>query len=100
MNYTKLSLQIIALFAVAIIMSFIPDYLHEFFGDWECQGKVFTDKIIGGYIVYDGCDYGSMNSHNPTLHWGWRHWLWFIMGAVLFIIQCFRIESTINTESK
>lgn len=89
--YTKLSLKIIALFAVAMLMSFVPDYFHDFFGDWTCEGRYFTGKEYHGYILYEGCQYSGVGEHGPSIHWGWRHWLWFAMGVSLFVIQCFNI---------
>ena len=75
-----ISLRVIALFIVAIFISFIPEYLPDFFGDWVCKGREF---VINGYF---GCDY-KYNLHNPENHWGYRHWLFFTMGLVLFTIQ-------------
>lgn len=94
MNYNKLSLYIVALFGVWIMMSFIPDYFHGFFGDWFCQGSKLVGRDALGYANYEGCD-ESLYEHNPTWHWGWRHWLWQIMGIILFIVQAFRIGAFI-----
>lgn len=68
-----LSIKIIILFITMIFLSFIPEYLHDFFGDWQCIGK---------------CDYSTPGLyHSNTLHWGYRHWLWCFMCIILFIIQ-------------
>jgi hypothetical protein len=81
MNKTiKISIRIIAVFMVAIIMSVIPDLFPNLFGDWLCEGHY--EQIKG--CLYIG-EYG--NFHQPTWHWGYRHWLWFLMGIALFIIQ-------------
>lgn len=89
-----ISLRVIALFVIAILVSFIPDYSHEFFGDWLCEGSKFgkfMPETGASYSHYEriGCDVGG--KHNSTWHWGYRHWLFFAMGAVLFIIQSFDI---------
>lgn len=56
-----------------MFVSFIPDYLHGFFGDEYC--KVPNHWYAGG--MHD----------TPTWHWGYRHWLFIIMGIALFIVQ-------------
>ena len=72
-TFTQLSIRIIAIFIILMLVSFIPDYLHGFFGDEYC--KVPNHWYAGGL-------------HNtPTWHWGYRHWLFIIMGVVLFIVQ-------------
>jgi hypothetical protein len=99
-----ISFRIIALFVIAILVSFIPDYLHNFFGDWLCEGAKYgklipeTDACWSHYELI-GCDYGS-GVHNPTLHWGYRHWLFFAMGVILFIIQAIDIIIYINKQDK
>jgi hypothetical protein len=84
-------LRIIALFMMAILFSFIPEYLHEFFGDWQCEGSIpwkFQPDTSNSYsyVLYKGCMYGGQH-HLKTIHWGYRHWLFFTMGVILFIIQ-------------
>lgn len=84
-----ISFRFFILFAIAIIISFIPDFLHNFFGDWVCKGSgVWTDSpkesAYSGF--WSGCNYVS-SQHDSTWHWGYRHWLFFIMGIVLFTIQ-------------
>ena len=82
-----ISLRVIALFTVAMLVSFIPEYLPDFFGDWVCKGREYVAPIKEGFTgSYIGCDY-TYDQHNPTTHWGYRHWLFFGMGLVLFLIQ-------------
>lgn len=86
-----ISLRIILLFTTAMFVSFIPDYLHKFFGDWECIGSIPwkyqpDDEHNYSHIIYKGCMYGG-DHHLKTIHWGYRHWLFFAMGVILFIIQ-------------
>ncbi len=79
-----ISLKIIMLFTIAIISTFIGDYLHSFFGDWKCNGS--GERIVDTWI-YAKCNYGDIGSHESTWHWGYRHWLYFTMCITLFIIQ-------------
>lgn len=80
----KLSIKIIIIFAVLIICSFIPELFPDFFGDKICNGS--GDFFIGKGIK---CDFGLI--HAPTNHFGYRHWLFIVMGFVLFLIQTFDI---------
>lgn len=95
MNSTKffslLSLQVIIIFMTVILVSFIPDSLHDFFGDWVCKGGYYDKELQ--YFV--GCNHGN-GSHDPELHWGYRHWIWCLMGFVLFVLQCIRVGLFIN----
>ena len=82
-----ISLRVIALFTVAIFISFIPEYIPDFFGDWVCKGREYIPSIKEGFTgSYVGCDYQHID-HNPENHWGYRHHLFFTMGVVLFIVQ-------------
>ena len=100
-KYSKISINIIAVFIIAIIISLIPDYNHDFFGDWHCIGR---DHVIGSCdnSQYTGCVYGisDYEAHIPTWHWGYRHWLLFFMGLFLFVVQIFKIIEIINSEEK
>lgn len=83
-----ISLRVIALFAIAMLVSFIPELVPDFFGDWMCKGRECIAPVKDGFIgSYLGCDYAALPEHNPTNHWGYRHWLFFAMGVSLFIIQ-------------
>lgn len=77
--YSKLSIQIAIIFTVIILTSFIPDQWHGFFGDWLC----------GGSIKGNGCPQGY--NHIPEWHWGYRHFMWFLMGLCLFAVQITRL---------
>ena len=72
-DWTNLSLRVMSIFAVAIVLSFLPNYLHDFFGDIK---------------------YGTPNSYSMIdndYEWGFRHILYHIMCIILFIIQVVRI---------
>ncbi len=79
-----ISLRVIALFVIAMFVSFIPEYLHDFFGDTYC--KIQHHMYAGNY------------HDHPENHWGYRHWLFFIMGVILFIIQAFDIIVYIDND--
>lgn len=79
----KISIQIAAIFIVAIFLTFIPEMFREFFGDWYCTGY-HLDKSVNSIIK---CDYSGSFHDVPTYHWGWRHWLWCFMSITLFITQ-------------
>ncbi len=87
--YFKISIQIILIFGAVILISFIPDYLHSFFGDAFCDGNITKD------MCSDGWDMGTAK-HGPSYHWGYRHWVWFCMGLSLFVVQVVRLIELIN----
>ena len=97
----RLSLKVFLLFTIAILSTFVGEYLSSFLGDWTCQGTK-TGRLIPetqtAYSHYEliGCDYGG--NHLPTLHWGYRHWLYLVMCLTLFIIQV--IDLIENYDSK
>jgi hypothetical protein len=83
MKTTIISIRIVALFSSAILMSLIPEQFPNFFGDWTCNA---SEKLL----CYKGC-MGDLGHSIPTSHWGYRHFLFFAMGLVLFIVQIFSI---------
>lgn len=80
---TIISLRIMIIFTVAILMSFLPELIPDFFGDVICN-KVHT--------------YGGNVCQGDTTHWGYRHWLYFFMGFSLFIVQVVSLIFYINEE--
>ncbi len=101
-TYNKVSINIIALFAIAILLSFIPEFAHGFFGDWFCKGAIYVPSTenMGGHLT--GCAYNSglthdiTDQHAPSWHWGYRHWLYLSMGICLAIVHVIRIGFIIN----
>lgn len=81
------SLRIILLFATAIMLSTVPDYFHNFFGDVYCGGN----QKIGTY-----CPHGRYGIRGVSYHWGYRHWLYFSMGVCLSVIQIMNIINYIS----
>jgi len=86
--YLKISMRIIVLFITAILLSFIPDLNPDLFGDWQCKGTAdLVTNSTYGWTRTIGCQYASRGDHDPTWHWGYRHWLYFFMGLCLAVIQ-------------
>lgn len=92
----KVSLRVIVLFTVAILISKIPDIYPDFFGDWLCKGRWFNEKN-GLYGNWEGCDVFS--AHNPTFHWGYQHYLFFLMGLCLGVLQIIDIVNIYITKT-
>lgn len=89
--YFKLSIQVVLIFLTMIFISFVPDYLHPLFGDEHCFGNINNQVCSDGITNY---------SHGKTWHWGYRHYLWTIMGSILFIIQLVRVIKLIDNSNK
>lgn len=81
----RVSINIIGIFLIAILASFIPDQFHSFFNDTFCLGNIGDAKCIDGWC----------NSHGKDWHWGYRHFLWGLMGVALFIVQIVRLVNII-----
>jgi len=75
-------IKLVIAFSILIGFSFIGDYLHDFLGDWHCNGgrADYYDHIWH----YSGCLYLN-DSHEPTWHYGFRHWVLIAMGFTFFI---------------
>jgi hypothetical protein len=93
MKILKISFRIVLLFSATMVFSLIADSLPDFFGDWKCQGSL---EIIPETYIYKGCNYGAEGFHDPSLHWGYRHWVFFMMGLCLSIVQVFDIINLTN----
>lgn len=79
-------------FVAAITVSLIGDCLHGILGDWKCKGSGL--KI--NWNQYQFCNFAACDAHEPTWHWGWRHWLFMMMGVCLFFIQAVDIVHFID----
>jgi len=90
--YTNLCTQVILIFGIAILASFIPDNFHTFFGDVLCNGNLNASACSSGWNQ-------MQTLHGPEYHWGYRHWLWLLMGLSLFLIQLVRIIKFIDKEN-
>lgn len=89
---TNISLRVVFLFSLAIVLSFIPEHLHSCFGDEYCNGLI--TNIETGKIEYY-FHYGGTHQ-NWEWHWGYRHWLFLMMGISLSIIQIVNIVKIIE----
>jgi len=84
-DWEWLSLRIITLFALAMLISFTPELLRGFFGDeLFVSHNIFTTTT--GLI-------------DVKWSWGFRHYLYFWMCIVLFIVQVFRIAKWVGNRS-
>ena len=78
--------RIVLGFAIVFLVSFIPELVPDLFGDWECQGGTINIEAYKNQIyTVDGCNYGHRGEHEPTLHYGFRHWVWIFCGLTLFV---------------
>ena len=90
--FLKISLNIVAVFAILMLASFLPDYLRDFFGDEYCSGWIVNPNTKEMEMFWH---YGSEHK-TPTYHWGYRHWLWSAMGLFLFVFQVVRVAMIID----
>lgn len=89
---TIISARIVFMFTCAIATSIIPDEFPDFFGDIICNGitmnassgKMETFFHYGGHHI------------DTVVHYGYRHWLFFLMGLCLFTVQVVKIFQTIE----
>jgi hypothetical protein len=84
-DWTKLSLRIIALFATAMLVSYSPDYLRDFFGD----ETIPQDKYSYNHGFMDG-----------KWNWGYRHYLYFWMCVALFFTQAARLFTWVGHKNR
>lgn len=97
----NISARIILLFTVAIFSTFVGDKCRDFFGDTHCEGARYEKKVINKEIVDNlvGCLEGYTRiEHEPTWHWGYRHWLYMAMCLALFVFQAINLINYINSK--
>lgn len=99
----KISFRVIALFVTAMLVSFVPDWLHEFFGDNLCTtGNIGESSLkeTSSWGSTHYCEWGWTRGSYPhtagIYHWGYRHWLFLVMCIILFIIQVIDIIQTFD----
>lgn len=83
------SLNVVILFITAMVMSVIPEQLPSIFGDVICT--------IPHNHSHAMCSYHREEYH---IDWGYRHYLFFWMGVVLFMVQVIRIISLIKNHTE
>lgn len=88
-SWNGLSLRIIALFATAMLVSYSPALLREFFEDKfitpDAHGYRWTHSFLGIDEEWD---------------WGYRHYLYFIMCLALFFVQAARLIKWVSSEDR
>lgn len=94
-NKKKSKLKILVVFVVMFFASFVPESNHKMFGDWKCSGS-HANWDEDGYWHIKGCRYIS-TSHDPSWHWGMRHWIWLLAGITFSI---WTIADVINESDK
>ena len=73
--YFGIAIRIIILFSVAILMTYVPEHLHGFFGDTIDP----TDVRGRPGFIHDGWDWGSRH-----------YWFWWMM-CLLFILSLINV---------
>ena len=89
--------KILCLFGFAMFFSIAGEYLTIFFGDWTCIGSGDLIKGLNYNYHFENCNYNGY--HKPTLHWGYRHYLFTLMGITFFIMQITNIISHIDDKN-
>jgi len=84
----KIQLRIFLIFSIIFFSSFLPENYHTFFGDWMCQG---SGTAIPNQMYYSGCNYLNSGYHNSEWHWGFRHYIWILMGLTMTIVNISKI---------
>lgn len=92
----KITPRIILIFVIAITMSFIADEFHSFFGDITCNGTVLNIETNKYEYLFH---YGAIHKDTQT-HWGWRHWLFFMMGLSIATLQIIDIVNCYNKKER
>ena len=77
-------IDIVLVSAFIMAFSFIPENARSFFGDWLCGG---SGELIKDTYHYNGCNYGGAGYHDPSWHWGFRHYIWMLTGLTLTAIR-------------
>jgi len=93
-TFLQIAFRIVALFTIAMLLTFIPEYLRDFFGDKP-------------FVPYIG-PYGNriMESGDIDTEWAWgaRHYWYFFMMLLLFLLSainvCIYIAKLIDSEFK
>ena len=95
MKHAKIMGRIVLLFGIVMLMSFIPENFRDLFGDWQCEGLHYDKELMQDVgCLYEG--QGTYHHHNSTWHWGFRHYIWMLMGLALFIYNAVIIIIEIN----
>lgn len=96
-KWNKATIRVILTFTVVILSSFISENFHDQLGDWYCEGKSVIFDSNTSYPIYSGCDFGE-GRHNPEWHYGYRHWMFILMGFILMIFQSVQTINILNKD--
>jgi len=102
-NWYWLYIQLFIMMSAIMLFSFIPEYLHDFFGDWQCggyEGNYVHKDGESNYIVTNNKCLYKQQDHNPTWHWGFRHWVFTLFGTVLTILNIIRVIDLFDKKAK
>lgn len=93
----RLQFRILIMFAVIFAASYIPETFPSYFGDWMCHG---SGEFIGRH--YKRCNHGGGFAmyHNPSWHWGFRHWAWLCLGITMLIINIVQLVAEEDKKSQ
>lgn len=86
-SWNGLSIRIIALFATAMLVSYSPTLLRDFFGDTINK----PDEL--GYRWHKGL-------MDEEWDWGYRHYLYFWMCVCLFFVQVARLWKWVESSDR
>jgi len=76
----KGKLKLALVFMIIMCASFIPQWFPDFFGDWVCKGG-------------KNCNMGTCAGMDlPKKHYGFRHWVFILMGVTFTIISLCEIS--------
>ena len=92
-KHNRIAIQIVFTFSTGILSTYVPELFRDFFGDWMCQGNFNWKNTTE-------CNYLNTSIHDPQWHWGWRHWLWAMMGLCIFVLQFFNVIRIIDEKEK
>lgn len=93
----KVQFRIFMIFAVIFFASFIPENFPTLFGDWLCTG---SGNMVPNTYHYERCNYMNSYYHTPEWHWGFRHYIWMLLGATLALYNVVMLISEEENKNK
>jgi hypothetical protein len=94
--YLGIAARIIALFTIAMLMTYVPDQLRTFFGDIPCSSRVHEayDYKAGKYVDVKDCSADDKHIYG-NWYWGARHYWYAWMIVLLFILSIVNVVMSI-----
>jgi hypothetical protein len=93
---TKVSIQIVLIFSVAIVCSTLGEYFSDLLGDYNCNGVTINPTTHEPEMFWH---FGNTHFDNER-HWGTAHWWLFSMSLALMLTQIAGIIDTIDKDVK